>query len=56
MLKLLTIAEVAEMLRVSRMTVWRWIRSGRLQAYRVGKQYRIPEEAVLAILEPVTPS
>lgn len=55
MLKLLTIAEVAEMLKVSRLTVWRWVRTGRLQAYRIGRQYRIPEEAVLALLEPVIP-
>lgn len=55
MLKLLTIAEVAEMLKVSRLTVWHWVRTGRLQAYRLGRQYRIPEKAVLALLEPITP-
>ncbi len=31
-----TVAEVAEILDVSHSTVWRWIRAGRLPAYRVG--------------------
>ena len=31
-----TVAEVAEILEVSHSTVWRWIRAGKLRAYRVG--------------------
>jgi len=31
-----TITEAADMLRVSRTTVWRWIRDGSLPAYRAG--------------------
>ena len=27
-------------------TVWDWIRAGKLKAVRVGKQYRIPKEAL----------
>lgn len=38
---LLTVAEVAETLRVSNMTVYRLIKSGDLTAIRVGKNYRI---------------
>lgn len=45
--RLLTTQEVADLLRVSRHTVTRWIRSGRLRAIAitVGKQpvYRIRE-------------
>ncbi len=37
----LTVAEVAELLRVSNMTVYRLIKSGQLSAIRVGKNYRI---------------
>ena len=33
--------EVAEKLKVSYMTVYRWIRSGKLEAAKLGKQYRI---------------
>ena len=40
---LLTVAEVAEVLRVSNMTVYRLIKGGELAALRVGKNYRIRE-------------
>ncbi len=39
----LTVQEVADMLRVSTMTVYRLIRSGELRAGRVGRSYRIDE-------------
>jgi excisionase family DNA binding protein len=42
---LLTVAEVAAIMRVSNMTVYRLIRSGDLPAIRVGKNYRIREAA-----------
>ena len=40
---LLTVAEVAAIMRVSNMTVYRLIRGGDLPAIRVGKNYRIRE-------------
>ncbi len=42
----LTVAEVAEMLRVSNMTVYRLINAGQLRAVRVGKSYRLTEDDV----------
>ena len=39
-----TIEEVAKMLRVAYLTVYRWIQSGKLPAYKAGKQYRIKKE------------
>ncbi len=39
--RLWTVAEVAEHMRVSNMTVYRLIKSGDLPAIRVGKNYRI---------------
>jgi excisionase family DNA binding protein len=39
--RLWTVAEVAEHMRVSTMTVYRLIKSGELSAVRVGKNYRI---------------
>lgn len=39
-----TIEEVAEMLKVVYLTVYRWIQSGKLTAYKAGKQYRIKRE------------
>ena len=36
-----TIKEVAQILKVVYLTVYRWIQAGNLKAYKVGKQYRI---------------
>lgn len=36
-----TIEEVAKMLKVAYLTVYRWIQSDRLIACKAGKQYRI---------------
>ena len=41
--KYLTVAEVASLLRVSNMTVYRLIEAGDLPAGRVGKSFRIRE-------------
>lgn len=40
---LLTVAEVARVLRVSNMTVYRLIKAEQIPALRVGKNYRIRE-------------
>lgn len=42
----MTVAEVAEMLRVSTMTVYRLVQSGALPAVRVGRSYRIRADDV----------
>lgn len=44
--KFLTIAEVASMMRVSKMTVYRLVHSGELPAVRVGRSFRVPESDV----------
>jgi excisionase family DNA binding protein len=41
-----TVAEVASLMRVSKMTVYRLIHSGELPAVRVGRSFRVPESAV----------
>ena len=46
----LTVAEVAETMRVSKMTVYRLARSGELPAVRVGRSYRVPQDALDACL------
>jgi excisionase family DNA binding protein len=48
---LLTVAEVAEMLRVSTMTVYRLIRSGEIPAVRIGRSYRIREPDLESYIE-----
>ncbi len=42
----LTVAEVAALMRVSKMTVYRLVHGGELPAVRVGKSFRVPERAV----------
>src|SRR5947207_2936474 len=44
--RFLTVAEVAELMRVSTMTVYRLIKGGDLAAVRVGKSYRVREDDV----------
>lgn len=48
---LLTVAEVAEHLRVSEMTVYRLLKRGDLPARRVGQRWRIAVEDLTAYLE-----
>ncbi|HSY16491.1 MAG TPA: helix-turn-helix domain-containing protein [Jatrophihabitantaceae bacterium] len=42
----LTVAEVAAVMRVSKMTVYRMVHSGELSAVRVGRSFRVPEQVV----------
>lgn len=49
--RLLKVAEVAQLLRVSKMTVYRLITSGELRSARVGRSYRLTEEDVNAYLQ-----
>jgi excisionase family DNA binding protein len=44
--RFLTVAEVAAIMRVSKMTVYRLIHAGDLPAVKVGRSYRVPERAV----------
>jgi len=44
--KFLTIAEVASMMRVSKMTVYRLVHNGELPAVRVGRSFRVTENDV----------
>ena len=53
---LLTIAEAARRLKVSPLTIKRWIAQGRLPAYRVGPRHiRIKERDIEAIIRPAGP-
>ncbi|MGN7191024.1 MULTISPECIES: helix-turn-helix domain-containing protein [unclassified Curtobacterium] len=48
--RFLTVAEVAEMMRVSKMTVYRMVHAGELPAIRFGRSFRVPEAAVAEML------
>jgi excisionase family DNA binding protein len=47
----LTVAEVAAVMRVSKMTVYRLVHSGELPAVRVGRSFRVRAKAVHSYLE-----
>ncbi len=47
----LTVSEVARLMRVSNMTVYRLIKSGALKAVQVGNRYRVKESDVHQYLD-----
>ncbi|HMR64235.1 MAG TPA: helix-turn-helix domain-containing protein [Anaerolineae bacterium] len=49
--EILTVQEVANYLRVSRVTIWRWCKQGVLPASRIGRNWRINREDLLMMLE-----
>ena len=49
--RFLTVAEVALIMRVSKMTVYRLVHSGELEAIRVGRSFRVHAKAVHDMLE-----
>ena len=46
----LTVAEVAALMRVSKMSVYRLLHSGELESVRFGRSFRVPKAAVDAYL------
>ena len=55
--ELLTVREVADYMRVSRVTVWRWCQQGLIPATRVGRNWRIRRDDLLQQLKaPQDPS
>jgi excisionase family DNA binding protein len=49
--KFLTVAEVAAILRLSKMSVYRLIHSGQLEAVQFGRSFRVTEKALNTYLE-----
>ncbi|MBI2170339.1 MAG: helix-turn-helix domain-containing protein [Actinobacteria bacterium] len=49
--RFLTVQEVADLMRVSSMTVYRLIKSGDLRAVRVGRSFRVRQEDIDGYLE-----
>jgi excisionase family DNA binding protein len=46
----LTVADVAKQLQISEDTVRRWIKSGKLPALKIGKEWRVDPEELKAFL------
>lgn len=54
-MELLTIQEVAQMMRVSSITIRRHIKEGELKAVRVGRRVRVKKASVDRFIKPVVP-
>lgn len=42
----MTVGEVAELLRVSKMTIYRMVHSGEMLSIRLGRSFRLPRRSV----------
>lgn len=49
-LEFLTVEEVARILKVNKMTIYRYIKAGKIVAYRVGKDLRISKKELESFL------
>lgn len=50
-MKLYSLQEAAAVLKVTRQTMYNWIRAGRLTATKIGREYRLTEDQVLEIIQ-----
>jgi putative molybdopterin biosynthesis protein len=53
---LLTAEEACDFLRITPLTLYTYIKQGKLPAYRVGKRYRITKESIVSFLERGSPN
>lgn len=46
-----TVKELADLLRVTEMTIYRWVKRGELAAYQIGRVMRFRRDDIEAFLE-----
>lgn len=46
-----TLKEIEDLLHVTRRTLYNWIKSGKLKAFRIGKEWRVTGEALQDFLD-----
>ena len=49
--KIYTVKEIAEILRTTKRTVWKLVRDGEIEAFKVRDEYRITQRALEAFIE-----
>ena len=49
--QILTVQEIADYLKVSRSTVWRWCNQGKLRAFKIGHGWRVHRSEVEKIMQ-----
>lgn len=50
MSKLMTVEEFAEYFRTTTTTVYRWLKQGKIQGIKIGKEWRLNEDAIQAMI------
>ena len=50
-IKLYTLQEVAQIMKVHRGTIYRYVNSGKLKATKYGKEYRVTKESLESFIE-----
>jgi excisionase family DNA binding protein len=48
--KILTVPQAAEQLQVSERTVYEWLRNGKIPGRKIGKVWRLSEDAIVEFL------
>ena len=48
--KILTVPQAAEQLQVSERTVYEWLRNGKIPGRKIGKVWRLSEDAIMDFL------
>lgn len=51
MTKLYTCKEIADLYKVKTSTVWNWVRKKKLEAIKIGRDYRISQEQLDAFIK-----
>ncbi len=46
-----TLKEIEDLLHVTRRTLYNWIKSGQLKAFRIGKEWRVTRDALEKFME-----
>lgn len=41
-----TLAEVADILQITRRTIYNWVKSGKLKTFKAGRSWRVTREAL----------
>ena len=54
--KVLMTEEAAALMRVTTKTFYGWLRTGKVPAKKIGKEWRISEDALISHLSPAEPS
>ena len=50
-IKIYTVQELTEVLKVTQRTLYRYIKAGQLKTIKLGREYRVTEEALKEFLE-----